>query len=553
MNTKTRLGIWITTMLLLAGCANIVAPTGGKRDTKPPELKSATPPNKTLFFNAKTIKLHFSEFIQPGINPQEVLISPPLDLPPQIYAEGKSVTIHLKGALKPNTTYTLNFGDAIKDNNEGNIFKNFTYVFSTGGQLDSAKIGGLVVDALTQKEVENVIVALYPADSVRQNIRTSRPYYFAQTEKDGTFKIENIKPGYYRAFGLVDQNLNYIFDQPNEQVAFQDQPIKITDSANSPIALTIFEMKSMMPHISEMTPIKPGKIRMAFSGPINSFKLDADVLDSLDRAYLNASRDTVTYWYANRIAKRSLIVTTVNDTLVDSTRLDLISVPKDSIEKSKNYLLSIENQEYIKTSDTSKPAETVKQSPFKPVELELSLPLRGISSFKSALITEDSTHQTLVPQISFNPEKPTFLKVSFPQKENTAYTISLPDSVLTDYTNRPNPYLVYHYHTEPAENYGTILLSVKFQHPEKYYIFKILDASGGTVETFYYTGNKERKLTLPNVHAGTYKLQAIEDENKNGEWDSGNIDLYRQPERIINFKETYELKGKWELEIEVKL
>jgi uncharacterized protein (DUF2141 family) len=113
--------------------------------------------------------------------------------------------------------------------------------------------------------------------------------------------------------------------------------------------------------------------------------------------------------------------------------------------------------------------------------------------------------------------------------------------------------MTYKWTADTKDNYGNIILSLKFENPEKYYIFRILDADNKAIETFYYVGNKEKKLTLKNVKAGIYHLQVVEDTNKNGEWDSGDFIFKTQPEQINNYKETYELKGNWDLEIEVKL
>ena len=113
--------------------------------------------------------------------------------------------------------------------------------------------------------------------------------------------------------------------------------------------------------------------------------------------------------------------------------------------------------------------------------------------------------------------------------------------------------MYYKWNSDAADNYGNIILNLKFEHPEKYYVIKILDQDNKTVETLYYVGNQEKKLTLKNMKAGNYHLQAIDDMNRNGEWDSGDFSKKTQPEKIVNFRETYEVKGNWDLEIDVKL
>jgi hypothetical protein len=138
-------------------------------------------------------------------------------------------------------------------------------------------------------------------------------------------------------------------------------------------------------------------------------------------------------------------------------------------------------------------------------------------------------------------------------EEKIPYTLTIPDSMFQDTRGWWNKKMVYRWLTDSKENYGNIILSLKFENPQKHYIFKILDQDGKAVQTFFYVGNSEKKITIQNMKAGSYKLQAIDDSNKNGEWDTGDFSKKTQPEKIINFKETYELKGNWDLEIEVKL
>ncbi|MFN8277503.1 MAG: Ig-like domain-containing domain [Chitinophagales bacterium] len=542
----------ISVIAMIAGCANIQAPTGGPRDTDPPKIKWAKPANKSLYFQQRKIQLRFNEYIQTTINPQEIVISPPQNKPPRVYAEGKSVYLKLDDDLKPNTTYTINFGESIKDNNEANPLKNLTYVFSTGAVLDSARAHGTITDAQKLTPVDNVVVALYPADSAN-TIKTAKPYYFAQTEKDGTFKLENIKPGKYQAFGLIDQNLNYIYDQPNEQVGFSSQLFEIGDTLNPEINFLMFHEDEKRPRITEATALFPGCIRLAFSGPVTTFRLDADILDTADRAYANATKDTITYWYTKRYANKTTLFTVLNDSLRDTTRIDLPAIATDSLRKNKSFLWKFENQPVKGTSDTATTPPPPLQSPFKPVKMIFQVPLRGIVPGKTVQVVQDSAKKSDSALLLWQPAAPRELEVKFPFQEKHLYTIILPDSSVMDYSGRPNSAMNYVMQTEPKENFGTILLSVKFDHPERHYIFKILSGNNEPVATFYYTGNTTQKIKIPNVHAGSYKLQAIEDDNKNGEWDSGNVDARRQPERIINFKETYELKGNWELEIDVKL
>ena len=191
--TKSRLQhVWqvlsIAEILFASSCANEAPPTGGKKDIKPPRVKYSTPGNKAINFKGNQIKIRFDEYIVQSLDPSEIIVSPPLPKNPKYLVNGKTLVVRLPDSLKDSTTYTINFGDAIKDNNENNILKNFTFVFATGSNLDSASLSGYIINIKEPTKTEDFIAALYPADSV-DGILKNKPYYFAQTDKTGSFKI----------------------------------------------------------------------------------------------------------------------------------------------------------------------------------------------------------------------------------------------------------------------------------------------------------------------------------------------------------------------------
>jgi hypothetical protein len=143
--------------------------------------------------------------------------------------------------------------------------------------------------------------------------------------------------------------------------------------------------------------------------------------------------------------------------------------------------------------------------------------------------------------------------VEYHQKEKRPYTLVIPDSTFRDIFGWWNKKMTYSWTSDAKDNYGTIILNMKFEHPDKNYVFKILDADNKAVETYLFTGNESKTITIKNVKAGLYHIQAVEDANNNGQWDSGDFSKKLQPEKIINFRETYEVKGNWDMEIEVKL
>ena len=539
-------------ILGLSSCADERAPSGGRKDTVPAYIKFASPANKTVNFRADKIKIRFTKYIQTNLDPKEILISPPMEKNPKMFVTGKTLTINLKSKPKDSTTYTINFGDAIKENNEGIVLKNFTYVFATGPVLDSARLSGSISNIGDPKEIADIIIALHPVNSL-DGIRHAKPYYFAKTDKGGNFTINNIHPGYYWVYGLKDQNLNYIYDQPNELIGFQDEPIYLSDSSKLKTTLSIFESVNPKPKYTDATAPYPGKVMLAFNSPIKTLKFNSDLLSGEDKLELNDKKDTLTYWYSNIYAKKAVVELSASDTISDTARIELKYLEKDSVNNKIKYALTIENQTIKIDTNKKSLADRVLLNPFKPLILKLSRPVDSIDQNKRLVITNDSTGKNDSVKFSVNPDTRRAIEIENTWTQNSSYTITIPDSTFTDIWGWWNRKLTYKCVTDTKENYGTIILSLRFEDPKKYYVFRIIDQEGRIAQTFYYVGNSEKKLVVKNMKAGIYKLQGIDDQNKNGEWDTGDYLKKLKPERIINFKETYELKGNWDLEIEVKL
>lgn len=539
-------------IFLISSCADERPPSGGRRDSLPPKVKFADPANKSTNFHSQKIKIKFSEFIQQTLDPKEILMSPPVDKKPKMMVNGKNLTIILKSKLKDSTTYTINFGDAIKDLNEGNILKNFTYVFATGPILDSANVSGTVSNIADPKDLDNIIVALHPADSV-DGILHSKPFYFAKTDKLGSFNIGNIHSGKYHIYALRDQNLNYIYDQADELIGFADSLITLTDSSKIKINLSVFLSVNGRPKFTDAISTAPGRVIISYNSPVKTLKLHPDVHPIKGIIEMNDKKDSVIYWNSAIYDKKMLLILTANDSIVDSARIDLKSYSTDSTNINKRYSLSFESQS-IKTDSTGKQIYNKPVlSPFKPLILKLSRPVDSIDQNKRLVISNDSTGKKDSVNFKLKETTKREISVEFHQLEKTPYTLTIPDSTFLDIFGWWNKKFYYKWNSDANENYGTMILNIKFEHPERSYVFKLLDIDNKVVETFTSTARDSMKLTFKNIKAGSYHLQAIDDENNNGEWDSGNFGRKTQPEHIINFRESYDLKGSWDLEVEVKL
>ena len=220
---KKRIGFFLFLTLLLAGCAKIVTPVGGPKDTTPPKIVKESPANHSTKFDSKNIKITFDEFVVLNNPNQTVIVSPPLKENPELSISGKSVIIKLPDSLRSNTTYSIALSETIKDFTEGNPLPIYTYVFSTGSHIDSFMLSGTLKDAVSLGMTKNASVLLYEQD-VDSLPLSARPTYLTKTNGNGKFTFNNIKPGSYKIFALNDINNNLIYDLPTESIAFLSSP-----------------------------------------------------------------------------------------------------------------------------------------------------------------------------------------------------------------------------------------------------------------------------------------------------------------------------------------
>ncbi|MBR5664118.1 MAG: Ig-like domain-containing protein, partial [Bacteroidales bacterium] len=220
----------IAIAFLLVGCANVVMPSGGPKDTKSPVVLEASPANNSTGFTGKTIHLTFDEFVTLNNPTNNVLISPPVSKKPTYRTSGKTLIIKFEEPLQPNTTYSINFGDAIKDLHEGNIFKGYTFNFSTGASIDSLSLKGKVISASALTPMDGMIVGLYSDDNESVTLDSLpykvKPNYITTTDKQGVFEFSGLADKDYLVFALKDANSNLIYDLPNEEIAFCTDLIK---------------------------------------------------------------------------------------------------------------------------------------------------------------------------------------------------------------------------------------------------------------------------------------------------------------------------------------
>ncbi|HMO61045.1 MAG TPA: Ig-like domain-containing protein [Ferruginibacter sp.] len=225
----------VTTVSMLTGCAQIGTPTGGPRDSIPPVLIAAVPQQYSTNFTGNKITLSFDEYIVVDDVQKNVVLSPYPKSNPQVDFKLRTVTVKLKDTLAPNTTYAIDFGNAIKDNNEGNVFRNFTYVFSTGDTIDSLTLSGEVILAETGKKDSTIIAMLY-RNAHDTTVQIRKPDYIARLNGDGRFTFRNLSAGSYKVYALKDEDGRKMYNSKTKIFAFADTDILVSDST-APVTL----------------------------------------------------------------------------------------------------------------------------------------------------------------------------------------------------------------------------------------------------------------------------------------------------------------------------
>lgn len=537
--------------VLIYGCATESTPMGGPEDKEPPKIKQVTPADKSTLFNERKIEIQFDEFLQAGGFAQTI-ISPPVEPKPDIRSNGKTVTIKFKEDLKENTTYTINFGDDIKDLNQGNVLPNFTYVFSTGDYIDSQQVSGVVTNAKTGEPAESIIVMLHSPDSINPILHT-KPIYFSKTNAGGMYSIKNIKAGKYQVYGLKDANFNYLYDQPSEAIAFADTLLDLTDSVPQKLDLLSFNEIKKNLKFQNVKSLEAGKLILTYSGSVQSLKLQGEAFKNGLQYWKYSTNDTVIVWYSDYYIKNSEFIITANDTVVDTMRLELKNIDKVSVEQLSKYNLSIVNQSITKRalSDSSKNSNA--QALYGSLKIELSRPITEIDESKRLQIMADSsTKDTINPSWKLDTIRRQEISFDFARKEKTGYTLIIPDSMFRDVFGLWNKALTWKFTTASKDSYGNIKLKLNVADVSKRYVVRFMDSKDEEVAVYQMYGENVRNEKLNNVPATTYHVEVIEDTNGNGKWDTGDLLQRIQPEKVIRFKDTYTLKGGWDLDVEVK-
>jgi len=577
---------------IVTQCANPVAPQGGPKDETPPRILEMDPPNYSTLFNGKQLAVSFNEYVKLNNLTNQLMISPPLSKTPRIKIKGKSVIIEIDEQLRDSTTYTFFFGDAIVDITESNPIKNFEYVFSTGTLLDSMAVKGKVMDAADMKPKDGVAVLLYipDVDSIPNDSLPilSRPVYVSRTNKEGEFELNNLRNIPYKIVALSDKNSNYLYDLPNEEIAFSDTLIipaflgrkvykSATDSvkmdstkfekpkakdaeiglskrevlsgsdstANTlipqqnvnpnykPIELFMFIEVDSTQQIIESSVSKGSLITFRLKYPCSEFQinpLNFFPISSWNQLETNRTNDTILCWVHPDMPDSLQVEFVADSRILDTLDFVLNKVnPNAKIDTTKIQRLSFNTN--ISAGKIGLNKNLVFESEYPLVNYDFS----GVSWFEDTLVG--------TPPIVFSNSVKRIFSFDRVLNDKVKYKLIIPDSAMMDVKGRINDSIILEFETRKKEEYATIVIKTILSDTTQQWIVQLMDAQDLVVGQKIVKPNEP--LTFDYILPAKYKLRAILDENKNGRWDTGNYMMHRQAEKILVFNTEFDVRANW--------
>ena len=600
----------IITLLLLSGCAKMGQPDGGWYDDTPPHVLATSPEDKSTGVDAKKIYIYFDEFIKLDNPTEKVVISPPQLEAPDIKGAGNRITVTINDSLVPNTTYTVDFSDAISDNNEGNPMGNYTYSFSTGEHIDTLEVSGCVVEAENMEPIKGILVGLY--NNLEDSAFTTQPMLrVARTDSRGRFVIKGVAEGNYRIYALQDADGNYFFSQKSEKLAFSNDIITPTFKPD----VRQDTLWSDTLHIAKIeqvgyTHFFPDDIVLrAFTEVQNDRFLvkterkDADCFtmffsyghpqlpeitglnfDATDAFLMEASEhlDTLTYWLRDTLlVNQDSLQMTVGFMATDSTgvlapKLDTLNVLSKNPYARRMKDLQKEQEKWEKEQEKAKKKGRpyLTEMPPTPLETKLQIPgdmaPNGYISFEfpTPLMTTDTTKIHLLTKIDtvevekgfVLQELPSYLPEDVPHAVRKL--ILVPDSTDNLWTAGGQYSLVLD-SAAFVDIYGKASKddrkSIKIKKEEDFTSITFHVAK--TDESPYVAhlldrSNKVVKVAYSStgdvvfnyVKPGEYYLCVIADTNNNGIWDTGNYAEGQQAEMVYYYPDKIECRAMWPLE-----
>ncbi len=518
--------IFLVFWIVLFSCARIGNPSGGPKDRTPPKFLKASPDTFALQVstNRKEIRIDFDEYITLKDAQTQIIISPPLDQLPAISPSSsqgrKFIEIKLSEALNENTTYNINFGESIRDLNEGNKLPLFNYIFSTGDYIDSLQLKGNVRAALRKNLNENMVMALYRKDTAEFDL-LQKPYYVTKVDSAGEFNFNYLHEGIYRLIGFADENANLRCD-PEEHLAFADS--LVNPQENHTYQLVISQNKPAYKMRSSKQ-VAAGEIEFVMEGKPQyiTFK-STDEKWVEDYRFLHVPYSDTAYVYFNG-----------EELNFDNSkeRLEFFIEHLD-LRDTISVLYDQKLESPLRVSNTIK-----NPLPNKSIYLESSNALRSINP-DSIRVFQDST--LIDFKVEIDSLKPKRVRLDFPISFESNYTLELFPGALKDYTHQTQDTLSFNMKSLEESEYGNLNLSV-LNAPTHPFIFQLM-ANEEVIESKY---GRETSFQFKHLPPKEYSFRILVDENENGQWDMADFAHNKQAEKTYIYQGSILVRAFWDL------
>lgn len=515
--------------LLFVQCAKKGTPQGGELDTEPPKFLRASPENYSTQFNKEEIRIYFDEYIKLEDAQKQIIISPPMANKPEISPLGspnKFIKIKLNDTLRENTTYAINFGKSIVDNNEGNPLSYFKYVFSTGDYIDSLSVSGAVTDALLKEADPFISVMLFDADEKYNDslVFTTPPRYITNTlDSLRTFELTNIKEGNYHLVAVRDLNNDYKYNPGKEKIAFLKQ--SITVPADTSYNLKLFK-EELAFSAERPKQVAKQKILLGYKGRTNLDSVSISPITQVPsdfeyRITKVSDKDSLHLWYKPALELDSLRFkfATIKDTVSLISRISEMKADTLIVTTEPSGILDF-NKDFVIKANT---------------------PMAAINDSLIQILDKDSIGVSFTTELR---KLENSIHVKFSKKEEDNYRIKILPGAVTDFFNSTNDTISKSLKTKTYSDYGNVRLNL--QNVRAFPIIVQLTDEKGVIKN-EKVSQDQSNVAFELVAPGRYLIRVIYDSNGNGRWDTGNFLQKTDPEEIIYFPELMEVRPNWDI------
>ncbi len=521
---QNKIYVFFLCLNLLVSCAQIVSPTGGKKDEENPTVIQTIPPNQSTQFNSNDILINFNEYIELR-SPEKVIVSPPIKEKLSLEYKGKQLIISFKNQqLDSTATYSINLSGSVTDIHEGLPLKNYTYSFSKSNHLDEDSILGRIAESYTNRPLKDYTIALYDTSGFNDSIPFKlTPKYYTISNDSGNFKIHNLPKKYFRIFCFNDLNKNNKFDN-NEDYAFIKEAKDI--SANKS-----FTLKANKPDlypknkVLESSKIGSNSYAIVVYQPEQlAFKNTNEIKGTTNTVFKEGANQIDTFFYTSeQIIQDSLVnvLVTKNNSHTDTLRV-------------LNYKKVKNRKPIFNTSATIRMDDTVK--------IFLNHPCKKIDKNRIKVFT-DSTE--LAYQI-LN-ESAMMLSIVFNKEEGKQYKIQVKDSAFLSVDGEFNSNKIAEIKTYSSNQTGEIKLNI-INLNQVPVIISLVTNNDKEEEIYRFLNDKNAESIIKYCNPGEYKIKIVADTNKNKKWDRGNWFTKTNPEPVYYLNEIIGVRILWEIE-----